>query len=91
MIASGKTIKMSADTVREFGGEVWAVCATHGLFVGNANEYLKGIPNIVISDSVQPFRLDEIKKQLHVIPTVGLFAQAIKRTHEHGSISSLLS
>lgn len=92
MIATGSTMKRAALAVKSHGGELWAVCATHGLFVGDANENLASVPNLIITDSIPPFRLDEVNaKKLHVVPTIGMIAQAIKRTHENGSISSLLN
>lgn len=93
MISSGQTIKVSAEAVREHGGEVYAVCATHGLFVGAARKNLENIPRLVVTDTIRPFRLDALEwdERLYVIPTTRIFAQAIRRTHEEGgSISDLL-
>ena len=93
MIGSGSTIGISAATVENHGGHVWAVCATHGLFVGRSNENLSEIRRLVITDTIQPFRLDQAKwkDRLSIIPTAMMFAQAIRRTHEEGgSISDLL-
>lgn len=89
LIASGKTIKISADAVEAHGGNVFAVCATHGLFVGKAQENLSGIDKLIITNTVLPFRLKD-KSNLHIISTDRMFAQAMKRTHEGGSISELL-
>jgi ribose-phosphate pyrophosphokinase len=91
MISSGKTVLVSQKAVEKAGGRIWAVCCTHGLFVGNANEYLAEIPHLVTTDTVLPFRLnDQILNRLHVISTAKLFAQAIRRTHVGDSISELL-
>lgn len=93
MIGSGGTIGLSAQAVEKHGGVVWAVCATHGLFVGRANEHLSQIRRLVITDTIHPFRLDpaQWRNRLYVIPTAMMFAQAIRRTHEEGgSISDLL-
>ncbi len=93
MISSGSTIKVSVQAVQEHGGAVWAVCATHGLFVGDAAQNLKDVPRLVITDTIRPFRLDNPNwdGRLFVIPTTMMFAQAIRRTHEEGgSISDLL-
>lgn len=93
MISSGSTVAVSGQAVRKHGGEVWAVCATHGIFVGNADRNLEGIDRVVITDTIAPFRLnpDKWDGRLHVIPTAMMFAQAIRRTHEEGgSISDLL-
>lgn len=93
MISSGGTISVAAEAVEKHGGEVWAVCTTHGLFVGNANENLQSIQRLVVTDTIDPFRLDyeSWKDRLFQIPTAMMFAQAIRRIHEEGgSISDLL-
>lgn len=93
MISSGRTIAVAAEAVEKHGGEVWAVCASHGLFVGDANENLAGIGRLIVSDTIEPFRLDreKFRDRLFVIPTTMMFAQAIRRIHEEGgSISDLL-
>jgi ribose-phosphate pyrophosphokinase len=96
LISSGRTIQLSGEAVKKFGGKLWAACATHGLFTGGAADNLAGIPRIVVADTVPPFRLVKSKKieekgWINVIPTAKLFASAIRRTHEDGgSISQLL-
>ena len=93
MISSGGTVRLCADAVERHGGEVFAVCATHGLFVGKAAENLAGIPRVVVTDTIRPFRLDgtPVAGNLHVIPTAKMFGSALRRTHEEGgSISDLL-
>ena len=89
MIASGKTINIASEAIRLHEGSVFAICATHGLFVGKANENLADVNNIVVTNTVAPFRMKNHKK-LPVISTESMFAEAIKRTHEGGSISELL-
>ena len=93
IISSGSTMALGAETVAKHGGEVWAACATHGLFVGAADENLARIPRVVVTDTIRPFRLNTAKWEgrLYQIPTAMMFAQAIRRTHEEGgSISDLL-
>ena len=58
LISSGSTISVATRAVEKHGGEVWAACATHGLFVGRATENLQGVKRLVIADTIQPFRLD---------------------------------
>lgn len=92
MISTGSTINLCVETVEKNGGELWAVCATHGLFVGQAAENLRKVPRLVITDTIPPFRLnkEEWTNRLHVISTTHLISQAIRRTHDGGSISELL-
>lgn len=92
MIASGSTVRLAAETVERDGGEVFAVCATHGLFTGNAAENLAKINRVVVSDTMPPFRLpSSLQSKLHVVETAEMLARAIRITHEGGSISKLLS
>lgn len=93
MIGSGGTIGLCMDAIEQHGGDVWGVIATHGLFVGQAERHLERVPRLVVTDTIQPFRLSPTnwEGRLHVIPTAMMFAQAIRRTHEEGgSISDLL-
>jgi len=74
--------------------QVIGVCATHGLFVGKANDNLADgrLPLVVIGDTVHPFRLNkEIHDKLRIINTTELFAEAIARIHQNDSISDLLA
>lgn len=78
----------------ENGGTVKALVATHGLFVGNANENLQDIhAPILVADSVDTFRLSpENLEKVTILDTTSLAADAIHRIHTgHGSISELLS
>jgi ribose-phosphate pyrophosphokinase len=96
MISSGKTVLECVKAVEQKGAkEVISVCASHGLFVGKANEYLDlpFLENITITDTVAPFRItnESVRKKLSIINTTSLFAQAIKRIHADESISDLIN
>lgn len=93
MISTASTMKKACKAVMENNGRVYAICATHGLFCGKANEFLNGISTkIVISDTINPWRLnEENRKKLVVIDTTKLISDAIKRIHSGtGSIAELL-
>jgi len=92
MISTGSTIKKSKEAVEAHGGTVYAVISTHGLFIGDASGNLDGLHNIIISDTVPPFRLTggDVSKNVHVVETAELFARAIRRNHDGASISELL-
>lgn len=94
MISTGGTIAQACQAVKKFGGEVFAVCVTHGLFVGDANPNLEKIDaHLVVGDTVSPYRLNDAnRRKLHVVNTTKLVADAIRRIHSGtGSISELLS
>jgi ribose-phosphate pyrophosphokinase len=61
MIASGSTMLRAVKACRKGGAAYVIVAATHGLFVRGAEELVAGRPvdQVVISDTVQPFRLDQ--------------------------------
>jgi len=92
MIASGSTIKQSVAVAKEHGAERIYAVATHGLFVGNADENLadNSLYKIIVSDTIDPFRLgDAARQKLYVISTAKLFAEAIRRSYTGESLSSL--
>jgi ribose-phosphate pyrophosphokinase len=93
MISTGSTMEKAARAVEEHGGRIWAICATHGLFCGKANEVFEKLnTRIVVSDTIRPFRLSEENKQkLHIVDTTKMVADAVRRIHSGtGSISELL-
>jgi ribose-phosphate pyrophosphokinase len=73
---------------------IYATIATHGLFVGKANEKMsdKRIERVIVSDCIEPFRVTEplLQNKLRVISTTRLFAEAITRIHQNESISDLI-
>jgi ribose-phosphate pyrophosphokinase len=94
LISTGTTIARTVGACRAVGaGEVYAA-ATHGLFTAQAQQVLAGdaLTGIVVTDSVPPFRLNEgkVKAKLVVLPSAGLFADAIRCIHGGGSIAQLL-
>jgi ribose-phosphate pyrophosphokinase len=95
MVSSGKTIYECARVAENAGAlSIEAVCATHGLFVGKANEYLDHpfIKRFVIADTIKPFRLsnEKVKNKLVVLDTTKLFSEAIMRINQNESISDLI-
>ncbi len=94
MISTGSTMYKAEQAVIKYGGQMFALIATHGLFVGKANEYLEKSKanHFVVTDTVNPFRLNETnRRRLTVISTAEMVAKAIDRIHsETGSISDLL-
>ena len=93
MISTAGTIAKAGAAVPKFGGTLVAVCATHGLFVGNANDKISKLEcPIVVADTVDPWRLtSENAKKVIVLDTSAMFSDAMWRIHtETGSISKLL-
>lgn len=95
MISSGTTLCEATDSIEEEGGTVRAAIATHGLFVGKANQKIgslleRGV-KVIVTDTVHTNRLEpKIKEQLIVIPTAPLFGEAIRCIHNEESVSRLI-
>lgn len=93
MIAGGRTVREAEELVRDEGGRVISVYATHGLFVGNARNNLNShsIPRIVVTDTADRYKnIEELSKRVEVISTCRLIGEAIKRIHENKSVSDLI-
>jgi ribose-phosphate pyrophosphokinase len=93
MISTGGTMVRAADAVPRFGGRLFCICATHGLFVGKANGHLDKLnTQILVADTVRPWRLTpQNLRKIVVVDTSELLAKAIWRIHTGtGSISQLL-
>jgi ribose-phosphate pyrophosphokinase len=95
LISTGGTLLGAAQACREQGAEQVYAAASHGVFVGKANQILaaEAINKIIVTDTIPPLRLDPelVKDKLMVLTVSELFAQAIKRIHEGGSIVDLLA
>lgn len=94
LIGSGTTIARTVKACRSVGATAVYAAATHGLFVGDAQQVLAddALTGIVVTDSVPPFRLGEGKARakLVVLPSANLFGDAIVRIHNGESITQLL-
>ena len=96
MISSGTTLVKATEAIEKEGGKVRGAIATHGIFVGKANERIgllqeKGV-TVIVTDTVHTNKLDDkLKKSLVVIPTVQLIGDAIRCIHNEESVSRLIS
>jgi ribose-phosphate pyrophosphokinase len=94
LIGAGTTIARTVKACRALGATDVYAAASHGLFVGDADQVLadEALTGIVVTDSVPPFRLGEgkVKAKLVVLPSTRLFGDAILRIHGNGSITQLL-
>jgi len=92
MITTAGTVCEAVKLVRGHGANRIFVGATHGVFAGPALERLAAaeINQIVVTDTI-PSR-DECRKVLNnltVLTVADLMGEAIRRIHEHASVSAL--
>lgn len=88
IVDTAGTICKAADLLKEKGAKsVRAVC-THGVLSGNALENVENsaLEELIITDSLP--QLKTISK-IKVLTVADLFAKAIRKIHDHESISSL--
>jgi len=94
LISTGGTLVRAATACRAHGAHQVFAAATHGLFMGNAGALLRetAIDQIVVADTVPPFRLDPrvIGSRVAVLDSTPLVAEAIRRLHSGGSLVELL-
>lgn len=93
LVSSGSTMDRTARGCQEIGATRIFGAATHGLFTGNASTLLADSPmeRLMITDTVPPFRLtqERARGKIEILGCVALFAEAIRRLHEGGSITEL--
>ena len=94
LISSGGTMLRAAEASLAHGAARVFAVAAHGLFTGPAAE-ARASPTLLrtlVTDAVPPFRLPPalLGPNVEVVSAAPLFAAAIKRLHEGGSITELL-
>lgn len=95
LISTGTTVARAVAACRQAGARTIHVAATHAVFGDTAHQLFapSGADSVVVTDSValhadfHQYRA----RQLVVLPTAPLFAEAIRRMEEGGSLSELRS
>ena len=94
MISTGGTLSFAAHAAKAQGARQVYAAATHGVFLEAANRVLAtdDLDGVITTDTVPPIRLDPqlALHKLTQLPAAGLFAEAIRRLHNGGSIVELL-
>jgi ribose-phosphate pyrophosphokinase len=90
MVDTAGTLSAAADAVRAAGAPVVLACATHAVLSGPAMTRLaaSSIDELIVTDSI-PLRGDKPSSKIRVLSVAPLLGEAIRRTHEEASISSL--
>lgn len=94
LISTGTTLARAALASKELGARRIVAAATHGIFVGDANQRLAdpALERVVITNTLPAFRLDPklVASKIQILDTAPLFAEAIARIHGGGSLVELL-
>jgi len=91
MVDTAGTLAAAAEAVRGAGAPLVLACATHPVLSGNAIPRLakSSIDELIVTDTF-PLRPEATKlAKLHLLSVAPLLGEAIRRTHEEASISSL--
>jgi ribose-phosphate pyrophosphokinase len=91
MVDTAGTLAAAAQAVRGAGAPLVLACATHPVLSGNAIPRLaqSSIDELIVTDTI-PLRPEATKlAKLRVLSVAPLLGEAIRRTHEEASISSL--
>ena len=94
LISTGGTLRNAADACRASGASKVYAAATHGVFVSGAERLFSGaeLDQVVVTDTIPPFRLapELVSAKLTVLSAAPMFAEAIRRIHEGGSLVELM-
>jgi ribose-phosphate pyrophosphokinase len=91
MVDTAGTLSAAAEAVRGAGAPLVLACATHPVLSGPAIPRLahSSIDELIVTDTI-PLRAEATKlAKLRVLSVAPLLGEAIRRTHEEASISSL--
>ena len=90
-IATGGTIIETLDVVRQRGAKRISIACTHGLFTGPAIERLRAQPDVdeIVTTNTVPITPEKHLSNMTVLSIAPLIAEAIRRTHNGESISTM--
>jgi len=93
LVSTGTTLARAARACRDAGAREVHAAATHGLFVGDAEEKLseQALDSLAVTDSVPPFRLgrDFVERRLRIVSVAGMVGEVLRRLHTGGSVVEL--
>jgi len=93
MIDTAGTVCKAAEAVMEAGASQVLACCTHGVLSGPALERIhESVLDVVITtDTIAPSPAMIAESKIHTVSVADLIAEAIRRTHDEESISSLFA
>jgi ribose-phosphate pyrophosphokinase len=94
LVSTGTTLRRTAEACLHLGATKVIAAASHGVFTQQANDTLRSeaLEQVIVTDTIPPFRLQPnlVRDKLVVLQAAPLFADAIQRIHDGGSIVDLL-
>lgn len=95
LISTGGTLVRAARACRAHGAVRVYAAATHGLFIARAQALIQepALDQIVVTDTVPPFRLDAstLGSRVIVLSTAAFVAEAVRRIHTGDSLVALMA
>jgi ribose-phosphate pyrophosphokinase len=91
MVDTAGTLCNAATAIMEGGARSVSAYSTHGVLSGPAIERINASPltQLVITDSIQPRAEVLACSKIRILSLAPMLAEAIRRIHEHESVSSL--
>ena len=91
MVDTAGTLCAAAEAVRAAGAPMVLACITHAVLSGQAIERIdkSALDELVVTDTIPLQAHAQASKRIHVRSVAPLLAEAIQRTHDEDSISSL--
>jgi len=91
MIDTAGTVCKAAEAVMEAGASQVLACCTHGVLSGPALERIheSALDVVITTDTITPSPAVIAESKIHTVSVADLIAEAIRRTHDEESISSL--
>jgi len=93
MIDTAGTVCAAAEAAMEAGATKVLACCTHGVLSGPAVERIADsqLDVLITTDTIAPTEATRNEPRIQVVSVAGLIAEAIRRTHNEESISSLFA
>lgn len=94
LVSTGGTLARASVACKRAGAKKVLAVATHGIFTGEPDKILQeeSLQQIIVTNTIPPFRLEhtQVKEKVKILNAAPLFAEAIKRMYEGGSVTELL-
>ncbi len=91
MIDTAGTVCAAASAIIEAGAKRVLACTTHGVLSGPAIDRIteSQLDMVITTDTIAPRDTVRNNSKIHIVPVGPFIAEAIRRTHQEESISSL--